>query len=106
VFSLTIESIALPMNVPLQEVTFTGTPKFFDNGTSYRVEVSRNAPWPNNETYFGTPSDEIDAAWDKLLKPLVMSFTKDEAQATWGENYMEYYSEQLGFTAVLVSKSS
>ena len=92
--------VALPMKIPLQEVTFTGTPKFFENGTSYTDEVDRNAPWPNNETYFGTPSDEIDAAWDKLLKPLVMTFTEEEAKATWGERYMEYHSEELGFTAV------
>lgn len=90
----------MPMNVPLQKVGFTGTPKFFSNGTSYLDPPIRTAAWPNNETYVGTPSDELDAAWDKLVTPLAVKLTGDEAKATWGKNYMEYWSEGVGFTGV------
>ncbi|KAH8820166.1 hypothetical protein F5884DRAFT_849441 [Xylogone sp. PMI_703] len=94
--------IPLPIHVPLREVRFTGSPRFFDNGTSWRPKVDPNTPWPDNETYFGPPSDEIDANWKRLLMPSGMSISEDEAKSMWGDSYMEYWNEDPpGFTAVL-----
>jgi len=91
----------LPVHVPLQDVLFTGSPQFFKNGTSWRPKVDRNAPWPENETYFGPPSDEIDAAWDKLLMPIEMTLSEGEAKAQWGDRYTDYWREGQGIHAVL-----
>jgi hypothetical protein len=47
--------------VEVEEVQFTGTPKFFPNGTAYLE------PDGHLEKYFGKPSPEIDDAWSALV---------------------------------------
>jgi hypothetical protein len=45
--------------IDLEVVTFTGSPVFHENGTFY-------VPRPGRKAYIGTPSPEIDQAWDEL----------------------------------------
>lgn len=90
----------MPNHVPLKEIRFSASSRFFSNGTSRRPGEDRKTPWPENVTYFGEPSSEIDEAWAKLLNPIVMSLSKTEAKASWGERYLEYKSEEYGFTTV------
>ncbi|RFU31169.1 hypothetical protein B7463_g5187, partial [Scytalidium lignicola] len=93
---------ALPFRSTLREVQFTGAPRFYDNGTTYKPELDKNVPWPENETYFGPPSNEIDNAWKKLWEPWGFSISEEEAKATWGDRYVEYYDAVAGgYTAGL-----
>ncbi|KAH8811617.1 hypothetical protein F5884DRAFT_749984 [Xylogone sp. PMI_703] len=93
---------ALPFQSTLREVRFSGAPHFYDNGTSYIPQVDKNASWPENETYFGPPSQEIDDAWQNLWAPWGFSISEEEAKAAFGDKYVEYYDAvEGGYTAGL-----
>lgn len=89
--------------IPLQNIQFTGSPHFYHNGTSWRQPINQSLPWPENVQYFGEPSPEVDANWDKLIGGRYFSLSEEEAIEAWGEKYHEYVDELLGgYTAGLV----
>ncbi|CZS90856.1 uncharacterized protein RAG0_01745 [Rhynchosporium agropyri] len=67
-----------------QSTMFWGGPRWYDNGTSYRL---RN---PSEPTYVGPPSQEIDTAWEVLLKNRYFSVTEEEAELTFGKSHGLY----------------
>ena len=95
--------VVVPIQIPLHKIRFTGSTLFHENGTAWIPAVVENASWPENETYFGSPSQRIDQVWWDLVMPFEVSISEDEAKAAWGEKYMEYRDEGLGgYTAGFV----
>ncbi|KAK5764142.1 metalloendopeptidase [Elasticomyces elasticus] len=70
-------------------VRFSGTANFHENGSAYRVAA------PGQPQFVGTPSAEIDAAWDSLITGRYFTITEAEAQRTWGQSFKEYYSNPI-----------
>jgi hypothetical protein len=48
-------------HVEVHTTKFSGTPKFYENGTAYR-DIDQMQP-----VYAGIPKPEIDEAWDELI---------------------------------------
>ncbi|CEJ87111.1 hypothetical protein VHEMI04306 [[Torrubiella] hemipterigena] len=60
--------------IKVKQVKFTGGIKFAEDGTAYRhVE-------PGTTQYVGKPSDEIDLAWEELIRGQVVDLIGDEAK--------------------------
>lgn len=56
--------------------------------------------WPENETYVGQPTEELDNAWFRLWDPFGFSISEAEARAAFGDNYEDYYDGvEGGYTA-------
>lgn len=56
--------------------------------------------WPENETYIGPPTDELDDAWFRLWNPFGFSISEEEAKAAFGDKYVDYYDGfDGGYTA-------
>ncbi|KAH9825648.1 Cyclochlorotine biosynthesis protein [Teratosphaeria destructans] len=77
------------------EVTFSGTAAFHDNGSAYRTSRV------GEPQYVGTPSKEIDEAWDALIQGRYFYITEDEARQTWPDTYQQYYRDEYGYRAGL-----
>jgi hypothetical protein len=91
-----------PAIIPLEQVRFRGSPQFDSNGYMSRKPYDESTPWPENVTYFGEPSPEIDANWEKLIGWRYFSISEDEAKARWPDTYLEYVDQlEGGFTAGL-----
>jgi len=82
--------------VPLELVRFTGSPHFHENGTAWKALANKSAPWPENMQLFGTPSQEIDDNWDKLIRKRYFSISEEEAERAWGEKRFEYIDQMHG----------
>ncbi len=58
------------------------------------------AEWPNNVTYVGEPSKELDEAWNKLIEWRYFSISEKEAKTMFPDSYHEYVDQlQGGYTA-------
>ncbi|KAH8760345.1 hypothetical protein F5883DRAFT_425813, partial [Diaporthe sp. PMI_573] len=68
---------------------FTGAPAIRSNGTVY-------VPHQDAAQYVGVPSPEIDHAWEQLVGGRYFLITEDEAKATWGAEYKDYWSQARG----------
>jgi hypothetical protein len=77
-------------------VRFSGSPRFFDNGSMWLEDVDEGAEWPENLKLFGKPSLQIDKAWDDMVGPFSFSLSENEAKRAWGERYTEYHDKLLG----------
>ncbi len=53
-------------------------------------------PWPENVSYFGEPSPEIDANWNKLIEWRYFSISEQEAKSVWPDTYQDYVDELKG----------
>ncbi|KAF2207417.1 hypothetical protein CERZMDRAFT_16581, partial [Cercospora zeae-maydis SCOH1-5] len=71
--------------VELEQVRFTGSPKFDDNGDPFLVYP------PDQILYTGPPSGQIDLEWEELIKKRYFLIDDDEAREAWGPNYQQYY---------------
>ncbi|THV45576.1 hypothetical protein BGAL_0473g00050 [Botrytis galanthina] len=71
-----------------QTVRFTGGLHYHKNGTLYREAIE------GEPQYVGSPSPEIDAAWNQLLKGQYMNLVGDEASSmtdrTWKDDHCNY----------------
>lgn len=93
-----------PKKIPLEQVKFTGSPQFDANGTMSHKPLDKSIPWPENVTYFGEPSPEIDENWRRLIEWRYFSISEDEAKRAWGASYHEYVDQlRGGYTAGWVS---
>jgi hypothetical protein len=63
---------------------FYGGPRWYKNGTGYHVHS------PNEPTYVGPPDEEMDKAWDTLLKNRYFTVTEEEAEMTFGKPHGVY----------------
>lgn len=63
---------------------FWGGPRWYDNGTGYHVNN------PAEPTYAGPPNEEIDAAWEDLLRGRYFTITEAEAVQTFGNPHGLY----------------
>ncbi|KAH8805171.1 hypothetical protein F5884DRAFT_798588 [Xylogone sp. PMI_703] len=75
--------------VDIEEVLFTGGPAFDENGDMY-------IPNPARIKYIGDPNEEIDQAWDELIKGRYFKITEQEAKEAFGEKYNETWYEKAG----------
>jgi hypothetical protein len=92
--------------IKFEEVKFNGGPSFHENKTLY-------IPNPDPIRYVGTPSAEIDKAWedltdgksenilrrtmaDGLTLARYILITEEEARDTWGEEYVEFWDPYRG----------
>ncbi|KAK8109313.1 hypothetical protein PG984_015114 [Apiospora sp. TS-2023a] len=90
------------MEIPLELVTFRRSPRFDINGTGFLDPVDTKAPWPENMVLFGTPSEQIDNNWDRLISDRYFSVSEEEATRAWGDRRHEYVDEEEGgYTAGL-----
>ena len=48
-------------HVEVLNVKFSGTPRFYENGSAYQ-DIDQT-----QTVYAGTPSSDIDEAWDELI---------------------------------------
>lgn len=85
-----------PSKIPLEKRRFTGTPHFFNNGSAWVDPIDQTAPWPENVAYFGEPTPEIDANWERLIGDGYFSITEEEAVRALGDNRHEYVDHKLG----------
>ncbi|KAK8013294.1 Cyclochlorotine biosynthesis protein O [Apiospora marii] len=90
------------VEIPLELVTFRRSPHFDINGTGFLDPVDPKAPWPENMVLFGTPSEQIDDNWERLISDRYFSVTEEEATRAWGDKRHEYVDEEEGgYTAGL-----
>lgn len=88
--------------VPLEVKRFVGSPKFDQNGTMWMDTVDPTAKWPENLSFTGDLSDEIDENWNQIVEDRYFSVSEDEAIAAWGDRRHEYVDEVYGgYTAGL-----
>ncbi|KAK8075912.1 hypothetical protein PG994_003184 [Apiospora phragmitis] len=93
--------------IPLELVTFRRSPHFDINGTGFLDPVDDKAPWPENMVLFGTPSEEIDDNWERLISGRYFSITEEEATRAWGDKRHEYVDEgEGGYTAGAILHNS
>jgi len=91
-----------PSDIPLETVRFRSSPHFDSNGTISLSPADPEAPWPENADYFGTPTEEIDAAWEKLIGRRYVAISEEEAIRAWGDKRHIYVDETRGgYTAGL-----
>ncbi|KAK2013578.1 hypothetical protein LZ32DRAFT_529941 [Colletotrichum eremochloae] len=69
--------------------TFTGGLYFTENDTLYR-EIIKGEP-----QYVGTPSPEIDAAWDRLLNGTFMNLDGPEASSMIGRTWKDHHGSYM-----------
>jgi hypothetical protein len=95
-------------HIRLHQVRYRGTPIFGDDGEEYVDYL------PDETRYVGTPSDEIDEAWNKLTTRKSLNaymicchksniligrfflLSAEEARAQWGPSYTRYWNEGWG----------
>ncbi|ROW10505.1 hypothetical protein VMCG_01766 [Cytospora schulzeri] len=82
--------------VPLEEVRFSGSPHFYDNGTSWRESVDLTVPWPENMQLLGDPSPEVDKNWNDYIGKRYFSISEEEAIRAWGDKRHEYVDQKDG----------
>lgn len=70
---------------------FYGGPRWYDNGTGYIV---RN---PSEPRYVGPPTDELDAAWEELVKGRYFNVTEEEAEMAFGKPHGLYNHPDIGY---------
>ncbi|KAI9702295.1 MAG: hypothetical protein M1820_006227 [Bogoriella megaspora] len=75
---------ALAVDEPVR-VRFSGTATFDEHGTAHRDFDSSVVQ------YVGSPSPQIDQAWEGLIAGRYFSITDDEAQQAWGDSYHQYH---------------
>lgn len=96
-----------PTIIPLEQVRFSGSPQFSPNGTMSHKPFDDSIPWPENVRYFGEPSLEIDANWNKLIEWRYFSISENEAKMVWPDTYQDYVDElDGGWSAGLVHNHS
>lgn len=66
--------------IEIEEVIFTGSPTFAENGTYY-------VPHPSPINYTADPSPELDRAWDELTWGRYIVVTEQEARDAFEEQY-------------------
>ncbi|KAI1323290.1 hypothetical protein F5Y16DRAFT_403593 [Xylariaceae sp. FL0255] len=88
--------IILPETIPLEQIRFRGSPRFFPNGTGWLEPVDETAPWPRNMVLFGPPSKEIDHNWQRLIGSRYFSISESEAQRAWGTERHRYVDQRKG----------
>jgi hypothetical protein len=99
-FGVLIYIVVDPATIPLEQVRFTGSPQFSPNGSMSHKPFDPSISWPENVHYFGEPSPEIDANWEKLIEFRYFSISEEEAKSVWGDGYHEYVDQlQGGYTA-------
>jgi Mycotoxin biosynthesis protein UstYa len=86
---LTITAAIKP-HVSLETVQFSGAPKWGEDGKGY-IPPAEGKP-----AYVGTPSAEMDAAWDYLVKDRYFLLSDEEAKAAWGEDYEKWWVDERG----------
>ncbi|KUI69556.1 hypothetical protein VM1G_04721 [Cytospora mali] len=69
--------------VQVKETVFMGGLVYDDNDNLHRETL------PGQPQYVGTPSPEVDAAWNQLLSPLGMVLKGDDASSVAGTTYQE-----------------
>jgi len=74
--------------IRLQNVNFTGTTKFAEDGTPY-ID-----PQPSQNQYVGQPNEQIDHNWNQLTRNRYFRLTEEEAEAAWGDEYPEFWDAQ------------
>lgn len=75
---------------------FWGGPRWYDNGTGYRVNN------PSEPIYVGPPNEEMDAAWESLIKGRYLSITEEEAEMAFGKPHGLYlHPDGVGYLAGL-----
>jgi len=89
-------SLVPDTKVPLELVIMRRSPKFDINGTGFLDPVDEKAPWPENMVLFGTPSEDIDDNWERLIGDRYFSVTEEEATRAWGDKRHEYVDEEEG----------
>ncbi|EWG41480.1 hypothetical protein FVEG_03591 [Fusarium verticillioides 7600] len=87
---------SLPIQVPLEEVQFRGSPHFYHNGTPWMKDPDEIAPWPENVRYVGEPSHEIDENWQRLIGKRYFSISEEEARRAWGNKRHEFVDQNMG----------
>ena len=96
---LTLYSVD-PATIPLEQVRFTGSPQFDENGQMHHKPWDEDTPWPENVRYFGEPSPEIDENWRKLIGLRYFSISEEEAKSVWPDTYNDYVDQlEGGYTA-------
>jgi hypothetical protein len=81
----------------LEERRFTTPVDFQLDGTEFLVTS------PGETMYVGTPSDQIDRAWEELLWGRYFSISEEEAKDLWGADYGIYYDRaKTGYSGGLV----
>ncbi|KAI0891002.1 hypothetical protein F4806DRAFT_484289 [Annulohypoxylon nitens] len=88
------EEKLLPSNlIQLEQVRFKLPVDFAPNGDEFLVAQ------PGDESYIGI-TEEVDAAWKKLLWGRYFSISETEAKQLWGNEYQEYWDHhRSGYTA-------
>ncbi|KAK2595877.1 hypothetical protein N8I77_013669 [Diaporthe amygdali] len=81
--------VSIRGHIETERRTFTGAPAIRRNGTVY-------VPHQDSVRYVGAPSPEIDHAWEQLVGGRYFLITEEEAKATWGTDYRDYWSEARG----------
>ncbi|KAM7214393.1 protein of unknown function (DUF3328) domain containing protein [Rhypophila decipiens] len=78
-------------SIEVVETRFTGAPAFYDNGTMY-------IPHPDPVRYTGDPRKypEVDVNWEKLLAGRYFRVTAEEAKATFGKDWHDYFDPKYG----------
>ncbi|KAF5627486.1 hypothetical protein F52700_8412 [Fusarium sp. NRRL 52700] len=87
---------SLPIQIPLEEVQFRGSPHFYANGTPWMKDPEESATWPENAQYVGEPSHEIDENWQRLIGKRYFSISEDEAKRAWGDRRREFVDQNMG----------
>jgi hypothetical protein len=79
-------------HIKAQPTMFWGGPRWYDNGTGYRLHN------PSEPIYVGPPTTEIDMAWDIMLKNRYFTVTEQEAEMAFGKPHGLYnHSDGVGY---------
>lgn len=70
---------------------FWGGPRWYDNGTGYKLHN------PSEPEYVGPPNDDMDEAWETLLKGRYFTITDEEAVATFGPSHQVHNHSNVGY---------
>ncbi|KAB2568586.1 hypothetical protein BFW01_g352 [Lasiodiplodia theobromae] len=74
-----------------EPVMFWGGPRWYDNGTGYKLHN------PSEPEYVGPPNDDMDEAWETLLKGRYFTITDEEAVATFGPSHQVHNHSNVGY---------
>jgi hypothetical protein len=70
---------------------FYGGPRWYRNNTGYSIHN------PDEPTYVGPPTDELDAAWEELLRGRYITVTEAEAETAFGRPHGLYNDPEVGY---------
>jgi hypothetical protein len=84
----------------LETVRFRGSPDFSLSGDMQQRPTEASATWPENVTYFGEPSRQLDENWRRLIEFRYFSISEQEAKIMFPDSYHEYVDQlRGGYTA-------